>query len=150
MAFAYFRPEHWRVFFRSWRKVRDGVNHSLSTESFWRWVPPDVLRELLRGGVLTRYDHAAREELWRRIPTAVIEDLGLLIDAGRWEEVFDLAWAPPPERAAEVIPRVEAGLSRADVPRALLVGWAYEWVARRAPGWPRVWELLEGLSGTGS
>jgi hypothetical protein len=149
-VFAYFQAEHWRVFFRSWSKVRDWVNHSFRAASFWRQVPPDILRELLGSGVLTRHDHEPRNEFWKRIPAAVSEEISRLIDAGRWEEALDLAWSPPEERSAEVILRVADGLSRQDVPRALLVAWAYECVARRAPGWPRAWEVLEHLSGTGT
>ncbi|MFY0576898.1 hypothetical protein ACN28S_23570 [Cystobacter fuscus] len=136
-AFAYFQAEHWRAFFRAWDGVRDRMNH-IRAASFWRQVPPDILREAVRNRVFARYENEPRAELWRQLPAAVTEDISLLIDEGRWEDAIDLARSPPEDQGAEVILRVAAGLSRQDVPRALLTAWAYECVARRPGLGPRV------------
>ncbi|RKG55344.1 hypothetical protein D7X30_26245 [Corallococcus sp. AB011P] len=145
-AFNYFQPEHWRVLFRSRAQTGNLMDHLFRTASFWRRVPSDILREALTNGVFTAYDHEPRNQLWLRIPAEVPQDISLLIDEGRWREAIDLAWSPPEAQSAEVIHRVAAGLSRQDVPRALLVAWAYESVARRAPGWEQAWEVLERLT----
>jgi hypothetical protein len=144
--YPFFQEAHWDAFFSFWREetVRRQVVHD--QDAPWTHVPVEHARRAIRQGVLGRYDHGPRQELWRRFPSVVSEEVGGLISQGRWVDALDFAGSPPEEQREAVFHHLEAGLSRPDVPRDFLVKLLHDRIGLGERDWPRAWALLQRLT----
>ncbi|SEU08458.1 hypothetical protein [Stigmatella erecta] len=145
-ACRFFRNEHWGAFVQTWA-AQDDSWWSTSLQALWKRIPEEHVRQAIQMGRPDDNDHAARKELWQRMPEVFCEEIDALFHQGQWDRGLIQARAAPAEHVPRLLASIETALthSRMTSPEAM-VHWLHHTMGQRTRGWRKAWELLERLS----
>ncbi|MBN9681659.1 MULTISPECIES: hypothetical protein [unclassified Corallococcus] len=146
LPFERFGDAQWEAFLTYWKR-KENSGFSEDSEA-WRHMPDRFIRRAIDEEIFYPYQRGALEVIWEVAASSVRQELGRLIEQGRWTSALLLVWEAPDGETQAITQMVRQGLRQSDGPRQDVIHWLHERIRRRTQGWKEVWSLLNELTGS--
>lgn len=144
LPFEHFQDAQWEAFLTYWKRGKNRMSAQYSEA--WRHMPVRFIRRAIAEDVIHPHQSGALRMIWEVAATAVRQELGRLIEQGRWEPALTLAWSAPAGETQAITDMVREGLRQPGLPRKDVIHWLHDRIRKRTLGWEHVWSLLHRLT----
>ncbi|NOJ97193.1 hypothetical protein HMI51_30160 [Corallococcus coralloides] len=144
LPFERFTDEQWDAFLAYMKR---GVDRpSFHDPEPWRHMPARFIRRVIAEELVEPHQGRALQRLWEVATPTVRQELGRLIEQGKWRPVLLLAWEAPAEETEAIIHMVSEPSMQPGAPRQDVIHWLHDRIRKRVQGWEHGWALLQRLN----